>query len=230
MGRKPRPMWPDASLVARRLRRLGLRGVERVELHENRTVMVTLTDRGVLRLHRGYRYASARVLAAIVDFVSPRSGRHRRARAERELLAFPVTAFFPPRPPRSQARPAPGDLRLIQELERLHGRLNRRLFGGELSSVPLRISSQMRTRLGELTLDDRTHRPAEIAISRWHVNRDGWSEVEQTMLHEMVHQWQAECGVPVDHGPSFRQKALDVGVQPRARRWVRSRRRAARYG
>ena len=27
------------------------------------------------------------------------------------------------------------------------------------------------------------------------------------MLHEMVHQWQAETGLPVDHGPLFREKA-----------------------
>jgi hypothetical protein len=38
------------------------------------------------------------------------------------------------------------------------------------------------------------------------------------MLHEMVHQWQAETGLKVDHGPTFREKARDVGVLPRARR------------
>lgn len=229
MGRKLKPTWPEVSL-ARRLGRLGLQGVERVELHQNRTVMVTLTDRGALRLHRGYCYAPRPVLAAIVAFVDPRTGRRRRVSAERELLAFPVTAFVPSSPLRPRTRPAPGDLRLIRELERLHRRLNQRHFEGRLSSIPLRLSPQMRTRLGELTLDDRTHRPSEIAISRWHIDRDGWSEVEETLLHEMVHQWQAESGFNVNHGPSFRAKALEVGVQPRARRWVRSRRKAARYG
>jgi hypothetical protein len=38
------------------------------------------------------------------------------------------------------------------------------------------------------------------------------------MLHEMVHQWQAETGLPVDHGPGFRRKAREVGVLPTARR------------
>lgn len=228
MGRKLKPTWPEAS-VARRLRRLGLRGVGRVELHQNRTVMVTLTDRGDLRLHRGYCYAPATVLAAIVAFVSPGTGRRQRVAAQRELLAFPATAFVRSSPRRHRARPRPGDLRLIRELERLHRRLNRRFFGGELSDIPFRISSQMRTRLGEVTLDDRTHRPAEIAISRRHIERDWWREVEETLLHEMVHQWQAEAGLPVDHGPGFRRKAAEVGAYPRARRWVRSRRRAARY-
>jgi hypothetical protein len=44
--------------------------------------------------------------------------------------------------------------------------------------------------------------------------------VEATVLHEMVHQWQAETGRPVDHGPGFRAKAEELGVVPRARRRV----------
>jgi hypothetical protein len=42
--------------------------------------------------------------------------------------------------------------------------------------------------------------------------------VEHTMLHEMVHQWQAESGLPVDHGAAFRQKAAELGIQPHASR------------
>jgi hypothetical protein len=34
----------------------------------------------------------------------------------------------------------------------------------------------------------------------------------------MVHQWQAETGRSVDHGPCFRAKAREVGVLPAARR------------
>jgi hypothetical protein len=45
--------------------------------------------------------------------------------------------------------------------------------------------------------------------------------VEHTLLHEMVHQWQAETGVPVDHGPTFRRKARQVGVLPGAKRSLR---------
>jgi hypothetical protein len=40
------------------------------------------------------------------------------------------------------------------------------------------------------------------------------------LLHEMVHQWQAENGLPVDHGAVFRRKAQEVGVLPGARRTV----------
>jgi hypothetical protein len=40
------------------------------------------------------------------------------------------------------------------------------------------------------------------------------------MLHEMVHQWQAESGLRIDHGVTFRQKAREVGVIPAAKRTV----------
>jgi hypothetical protein len=35
----------------------------------------------------------------------------------------------------------------------------------------------------------------------------------------MVHQWQAETGLPVNHGAAFRHKAQQVGVLPRAKRF-----------
>jgi hypothetical protein len=78
----------------------------------------------------------------------------------------------------------------------------------------------MRTRLGEVSVDLRTGRPIEIALSRRHLADHPWPEVEHTMLHEMVHQWQAESGFPIDHGATFREKARAVGVLPAARRAV----------
>ena len=60
--------------------------------------------------------------------------------------------------------------------------------------------------------------PAEIAISRRHLRRHGWAEALETLLHEMVHQWQDENGHPVDHGTLFRAKAREVGIAASARR------------
>jgi hypothetical protein len=156
--------------------------------------------------------------------------RAERARAECQLLAFPAADFVPPRPARPlRERPRPNDLRTLSQLAALHRELNRKYFAGRLPSVAIRLSSRMRTRLGELTLDDKSRRPREIAIARRHVARDLWEEVRHTLLHEMVHQWQAESSLAVDHGPTFRRKAVEVGVEPKAQRTVRSRRRAARY-
>ena len=61
---------------------------------------------------------------------------------------------------------------------------------------------------------------AEIAISRAHLRKHGWPETIHTLLHEMVHQWQDEQGLIVDHGGSFRAKARAVGITPLACRAV----------
>lgn len=209
------------ELIARRLSLLGLRNVDRVKTHTNRTVMVSLNARRLLRLHRGYEAAPDRVLQAIVRFLDPRIPAALRRLAEREFLAFPVEQHAPSSAalPRCD-RPEPGDLLLLHRLQQLHHRLNHAHFEGALGVLPLRISGRMRTRLGELSVDLRTGRPIEIAISRRHLTRHPWSEVEHTMLHEMVHQWQAERGLRVDHGPTFRERARIVGVLPRAKRGV----------
>lgn len=219
----------DRELLTRRLELLGLHGPRGVEVHENKTVLVSVTKRGVLRVHRGYAYASDRVLKAVVAFVHSRTKPTERRRAEQELIKFPVEDFVQRsrrRPQRERLRP--GDRRLIRELKKLHERLNRRHFRGKLLPVTFRISSKMRTRLGELTVDPRTNRVTEIAIGRHHIETDGWEEVAHTLLHEMVHQWQVESGYEPDHGERFRRKAVQVGVEPGARRIVKPRRRAAR--
>ena len=74
----------------------------------------------------------------------------------------------------------------------------------------------MRRRLGQVTLSHETGVATEIALNRRHVQRDPWPQVEDTLLHEMVHQWQAETGRPVDHGAEFRRKAREVGIAARA--------------
>ncbi len=88
------------ELLAHRLKVLGLRDVDRILTHTNRTVMVSLTARRVLRLHEGYASAPDRVLRAIVRFLDPRLPRAVRRGAEREFLGFPVEAYAPPPAPR----------------------------------------------------------------------------------------------------------------------------------
>lgn len=217
-----------SDLLAHRLTLLGLRDVDRIVTHTNRTVMLSLTARRVLRLHQGYAAAPDDVLRAIVRFLEPRVPRAVRRAAEREFLAFPAEqhAPGPARPPRRD-RPRPGDLATLQRLATLHAALNAEHFDGRLSGIAIRISGRMRTRLGELVVDLRTGAASEIAISRRHVLRHAWDEVAHTLLHEMVHQWQAESGLPVDHGRTFRRKAADVGILPQARRALPRRREAA---
>jgi hypothetical protein len=227
MRRKSRRAWAEASarradeeLLTRRLRELGLPDIPRLEIHENRSVLASVTKHGALRLHRGYAYASDRVLLAVVAYVSPTADPAEHREAERVLEGFPVEEFV--RAPRRRGRPRlrRGDRQLLARLEGLHGEFNRRHFSGALGRIEFRVSGRMRTCLGELTIDARTGRPTEIAVSRHHIEQDGWEEAGHTLLHEMVHQWQAETGQDADHGPAFRRKAQEVGIAPVASRAV----------
>jgi hypothetical protein len=204
-----------------RLLLLGSRHT-RFATHRNRTVMLSLSRSGALRLHEGYAFAPDRVLKAIVRFLNPRVPRILRRAAEREFLEFPVQAYAPsPERSRRVERARPGDLVLLHRLETRHRELNAQHFGGSLGEIPISLSGRMRSRLGELEVDLKTGGPNEIVISRRHIGRHPWSEVEHTLLHEMVHQWQAETGLPVDHRSAFRKKARELGVLPAAKRTIR---------
>ena len=195
--------------------------MQRLELHTNRTVMLSWGD-GTLRIHRGYVMAPDRVLKAIVRFLRSRLPRQLKRAMEHQFLSFPVELYAPvPERRRQRAeRPRPGDLRILHELSRTHERLNQLHFDGKLQEIPFRLSGRMKTRLGEYSVNVRTGESVAITISRSHIRNEPWSEVEHTVLHEMVHQWQVESGLPLDHGPRFRRKAREVGIQPRARRHI----------
>lgn len=211
---------PEIQLGAR-LRRLGLTTDLVVRTHTNRSVMLSVTGRGHLRLHRGYCHAPDRVLKAIVRFMDSRQPRARRRAAEEEFLAFPVHHYAPSdKGPVRLERTRPGDDAVLDRLQQTHQSLNQRWFDGKLQEIPIRLSARMKTSLGHLCLDARNTSPIAIAMSRRHLRRHSWAEVEHTLLHEMVHQWQAETGRKVDHGREFRAKAREVGITPAARRAV----------
>lgn len=207
----------DEALLVKRLGELGVR--RPVVVHENRIVTVSVGRANQLRIHRAYAYSSDRILKAIIKFVNATS-RAVRSVAEREIRTFPVDSLLPSK--RRPCRRINGrrDRQVLAELGALHARFNAELFGGALSPVRFRISDRMRTKLGEVTVDSRSRRVIEIAISRRHWERDGRIEAEKTLLHEMIHQWQAESRIKVDHGVSFRRKAREIGVAPVAMRMV----------
>jgi hypothetical protein len=122
--------------------------------------------------------------------------------------------------PRPVERTHPADERFVRDLTRAHRELNLAKFEGQLSTIPIRVSRRMKSRLGHYTLRGQDRFRSEIVISRRHIRRHGWDEAIQTLLHEMVHQWQDETGQKVDHGPEFRRKSRSVGITPRAKRSV----------
>lgn len=201
-----------------RLHQLGLRGMTSCRLTRNRAVMVSFSGHD-LRVHRAYLGAPPEVLRAIAVFVNGRTRGERRA-AKRLILSFPVHSKVRA-PVRRPGKPSTEDAAVLRELAKAHHHYNRRLFKNELGEIGIRISGRMRSRLGQYTAASPYGEPAEIAISRAHLRKHGWEEVLNTLLHEMVHQWQAELGYEIDHGPTFRTKAVEVGIAPHARRELR---------
>lgn len=221
MAGDPVPVAEGTSRPGRDLRdrllRLGLPPFPRIDTHRNHLVMLSWTPGRRLRVHEGYAFAPDEVLEAIVRFVRPGTRRAVRLEARRIFLAFPAEEHAPAptaevRPPRQRSE----DAGLLAELRRLHTEFNRTHFAGRLTEIPIVLSSRMRRRLGELRMERKTGRAVHIGISRQHLRRDGWRGVRETLLHEMVHQWQAETGQPVDHGAEFRRMARAVGITPRA--------------
>ncbi len=205
---------PEAGLPER-LRRLGLPERVNVTLTRNRTVLVSYATATGLRLHAGYAWAGDDVLAAIVTFLRPRATRAERLAARRRFLRFPVDRHVASRKRRRPLAPSAQHAPLVEQLVRLHQILNERHFGGRLSSLEIRVSDRMETRLGEY-LAAIEGQPARIGISHRHLKRHGWAAVTETLLHEMIHQWQDETGLPLDHGAAFRQKARQLGIRPAA--------------
>jgi SprT-like family protein len=145
---------------------------------------------------------------AVRDAIAARAAKPRRT----------VRAARPPRAKRP-VRTHPDDEPIAMELQLWHGRLNAERFGGSLSKIDVRVSRRMRSRLGHYAPAQRGS-PAEIAISTRHVKRHGFEQALQTLLHEMVRQWQDETKLPLGHGPDFRAKAREVGITARASRAI----------
>jgi hypothetical protein len=207
----------NAEELRARLQRLGLGSQYRVRLTSNRTVVVSYSG-GELRIHNSFLQADEEVWKAIITFVHGRTRVARNA-ARRAILEFPVARPEGPRRKRAPERTHPADLPFIRELTRWHQICNAERFSGQLRTIPIRISRRMRSRLGHYSPATEGCEP-EIVVSRRHIRRDGWDEALHTLLHEMVHQWQDEQGLVVDHGASFRAKARAVGITPLACRAV----------
>lgn len=170
---------------------------------------------GELRVNRGYLTAAEPVLRAIVTFVEGRTRAERRA-AQQMIVAAAGVAQVAPRAPE---RTHPDDDALVRRLQALHQQLNAERFGGVLRTIPVRVSRRMKSRLGHY-VPARQGAAVEIVISRRHIRRDGWDDAVDTLLHEMVHQWQDESGLPVDHRAGFRRKAREVGAAPSAKKVI----------
>lgn len=204
------PRTGDELLAA--LRGHGLVRIRTLTLTRNRRVMVSWRG-DAMRVHAGYCAAPPSVWAALVRFIEGRT-RLERAEGRRALLAWRLPAEAPVRT-RRPATTHPDDAVAAARLAAEHARLNAERFGGALRPIAVHLSRRLARRLGHYAPAG-DGAAAEIVVSRRHLRRHGWSAALETLLHEMVHQWQDEAGLPLDHGPAFRRKAREVGCAPRA--------------
>ena len=124
------------------------------------------------------------------------------------------------RPKRRTSKERASEQAIIDRLQVAYAEYNEQLFSGELRSIRMRISRRMKNRLGHYMVAG-GGQPAEIAMSLRHIERDPWDDVLHTLVHEMVHQWQDQHGMALDHGHTFRAKALEIGISARATRPAR---------
>ncbi|MBX7119362.1 MAG: SprT-like domain-containing protein [Gemmatimonadaceae bacterium] len=209
----------DAQRAAERLfaklQTLGLQHVRSVILTRNRSILVSVKG-FELRVHEGFCDAPTEMHLQIVRFVMARRKWERQA-ARDAIVGFPLPKNT--KPPRAPERTHPDDEPLAERLAEWHTRLNGERFGAQLGTVPIRVSRRMQRRLGHYAPGVEGGGP-EIAISARHAYRDGFASALETLLHEMVHQWQHERGLPLDHGAEFRRKCREVGAVPSAKRAV----------
>lgn len=199
------------------LRDLGLRHITSLVLTRNRSVVVSVKGYE-LRVHEGFCSAPAEIHGQIVRFVMARRKWERQA-ARAAIVAYPLPLHT--KPPKAPERTHPEDESLAERLAEWHTRLNGERFGAQLKAVPIRVSRRMQRRLGHYAPGVEGG-PPEIAISARHIRRDGFASAVETLLHEMVHQWQHENGLPIDHGLDFRRKCREVGAPFSAVRRSRS--------
>lgn len=204
-----------ADRLFAKLASLGLQHVKRVVLTRNRSILVSVKGFD-LRVHEGFCEAPTEMHVQIVRFVMARRKWERQA-ARDAIVAYPLPRNT--KPPRAPERTHPDDEPLAERLAEWHTRLNGERFGAQLKLVPIRVSRRMVRRLGHYAPGVEGG-GAEIAISARHCHRDGFASALETLLHEMVHQWQHENGLPLDHGAEFRRKCREVGCTPSAKRAI----------
>lgn len=204
-----------ADELLERLRALGLKHVREIRLTRNRSVLVSMKG-FELRVHEAFAAAPVAMHEQIVRFVMARR-KWERQTARKAIVEYPLPRGG--KPARAGETTHPEDEPLVERLAEWHTRLNGERFGATLGPIAIRVSRRMQRRLGHFAPGEEGA-PAEIAISARHLRRDGLAAALETLLHEMVHQWQHESGLPLGHDPAFRRKCREVGAAPTAKRVV----------
>jgi predicted SprT family Zn-dependent metalloprotease len=103
---------------------------------------------------------------------------------------------------RAHLRHLPG----VADLQLLFARLNAQHFGGVLRAHRIVFNRRLTSVAGRIA-----YRAHTIELSAPLLSRHP-DHLEATLLHEMVHAWLYERGLPNGHGAHFRHKMREVGL------------------
>lgn len=92
------------------------------------------------------------------------------------------------------------------DLQVTYASLNARHFGGALRAYRIVYNRRLTSVAGRIG-----HRPRVIELSATLLASHP-HQVEATLLHEMVHGWLHQQGLPSGHGADFKRKMRDVGL------------------
>lgn len=87
-------------------------------------------------------------------------------------------------------------------------------FDGALPVVPITLSPRLSDRYAYLKTVG--GKPEAIIFSSRLIYERGWSATQATLLHELIHVWQASQGLKPDHGKAFKDKARELKISPSA--------------
>lgn len=99
------------------------------------------------------------------------------------------------------------NLKLAQSL---YAQMNQLHFSGQLPGCQIEFSTRLVRTAGKIWPKQHLMR-LSLPYHRHH----GVAELGSTILHEMIHLWLHEQGLPSGHTPLFRQKLVEVGMSNR---------------
>jgi predicted SprT family Zn-dependent metalloprotease len=113
---------------------------------------------------------------------------------------IPTVILAPVKPRDALTLPSAADLQLIFAM------LNARHFGGVLRSYTITFNPRLSSVAGRIG-----HSPPVIELSPKLLAAHA-EQVTPTLLHEMVHAWLHQHGLPSGHGREFKRKMREVGL------------------
>mgnify|MGYP003417961761 CR=1 FL=1 len=96
----------------------------------------------------------------------------------------------------------------IKDLKEWYNEFNARYFNNELTRCEIILSKTKRA-LGQFCVDNSYWTPKQTIKISVYLDRP-IKEVQNTLIHEMIHQWQYEEFGKSDHGKTFKDKAMEI--------------------